>query len=599
VKSNEVSLVVHLQSNQIAFVQSYGLMPLQLSSWGGSAFSKTALKKLLISTSLINQKVSVRNVVASFPLPEPDEKQNPLIPYFSTLFDWASKKAHSLSNKQPNSTPCLVINLMPFTFPPSVADKIIEGLRIHLKVNSDFNHSRIHIIFLTRNSDSFLTSKWYADTIENDEYNVRFSLLDYKGYHRDGLSNSQHSIPRILFRNLLAGDKEWFYNELIYRTNTYIGHFGLSNSHVRTHYDLEEFLRNDAIIEFLCAEIEDYAKEYSNILLVYQGIEYVALQRLASEINKYSELIVDFAEFSTEFAKNRFDDYGGVLILTDIVNSGITLKNMYEKVVRSYGYSSRVLCYTIIAMLNSPTSSDELPYRLAACIKRVYYRNNHEDCLLCQIQQPYFEVKRQQDFRQVHRNQLTPYDFWEMVFDCKALRAAEKEASGRVLTYRVETVEMLKKYRTWLSNVIRAKHRDLLPTSDITRILTVYEPGGKAFSKLLCDALQVSPDTVLAIPRSDLEKAEIASTKIERPNSLRGETILLADDGINQGHTIRMLANYARRHGGNTIAASVLDNRLGEMQLKRLQVTIGNILIISLYSWPGEVVQYTQGVLTI
>jgi adenine/guanine phosphoribosyltransferase-like PRPP-binding protein len=483
----------------------------------------------------------------------------------------------------------LVVNLMPFSFPSSVADKIIKGLRKCLESTPASRKAGVHITFLVRNAFVFQGSHFYQDTVEDPSYSVRFSLIDYRGYSCEGVSPVRKPVPRGTFHNVLAGDYDWFYRQLVYGTNAYIGHFVLPNSHVRTHYDLTDFVREDSVFEYLYQKINDVVGERSNVVVVFHGIERVALQRLGSQLVRHSNRFADAMDFQGELRVEDLSGADAVLVLTDIVNTGRSLREVYEKVCALRGSKEGVICYSVISMQNT---ASQVKFSSAAQVRRDFYAKDAGKCTLCQLGQPATEVVKAEDFRVVQPAQLTPYDFWEMVYDCKAMRRKEAEQTGRILAYRVETTEIIERYSHWLKTVLKERFDSALPKRVPTKILTVRERGGVAFSGLVCRALGLSTKVVLPVTRAELERLMLPNGQPAEPGLLAQERVLLVDDGINEGNTLRMLSNYCTKHGADPIGVAVLDSRLGEEEMQKLRYYIGRGPIVCLYQWPGKIIHY-------
>jgi adenine/guanine phosphoribosyltransferase-like PRPP-binding protein len=406
------------------------------------------------------------------------------------------------------------------------------------------------------------------------------------------MSQVRKPIGRELFHNMLVGNDKWFYRQLVYGTNAFIGHFIMPNSHVRTHYDLTEFVREDGIYEFLYRRIDETIGMRSNVIVVYHGIERVALQRLSSQLVRHSERFTDAIEFQGKIRPEDVMGADAVLILTDIVNTGRSVKEVYDKICALRESKEDVFCYSVIAMENSPEAGLGMEILAAARIQRKYYETDKKKCLLCQLAQPSTEVHKAEDFRVVHPDQLTPYDFWEMVFDCRALKRKEQEHTGRILAYRVETKDIIERYRHWLKNVLKYKLESAMPRRVPTKILTIREKGGVAFSALVCLALGLNTKVIMPVGRDELHRLMLPSAQTSEPGLLAQERVLLVDDGINEGNTIRMLSNYCTKHGADPIGVAVLDSRLGESELKRLRAYMGRAPIVYLYAWPGKVIHY-------
>lgn len=598
--SSSQIIVLHIPLEHIEFVSRKGLSPLQINSWRKELLSKSALKKLILANENSSpSRFRLKNISVTIQLPKEDNSNNELVKYFWDFFSFSFNKGIAEVKSAKISELRFVINLMPFSFPTSISDKIIKGLRKYLENEPKHKMKRLHLTFLTKNSLSFQDSLFYKDTINNKgKYNVTFHLIDYRGYSCEDISRTRKPISRELFKKSLVNihrkqtEEEWFYSRLIYETNTYIGHFLLPNSHVRTHYDLKDFVREDNIFEYLYSAITKIITGFSNVLLIYDGIESTALQRLSSQLQQHCDHINAIADFQRGVHRKDLASADAIIILTDIVNTGRSLKSAYDYICSMQGKKVNVICFSIIAMQNSPEDKCDISFLTASRVRREYYKNDPKQCVLCLLEQPSIEVRQAKDFEVVHPRQLTPFDFWEMVYDTKAMKQKEMEITGRILSYRVESVQIIKRYGNWLRNVINKKYLLSLPNRFPTKVLTVKEQGGIAFSNLICDALNISHTAVMPILREELRRLAMPNSRAENPGLLAQDRVLLADDGINEGNTIRQLANYCNKYGADPIGVVVLDNRLEEQDFQKLRTKLGRVPIIFLYGWPGKVLHH-------
>ena len=594
-------LVCHLPEIHIDFVKRKGLTPVQIESWKKTFLNKVPLKELLLCHESIQSKHSrVKNIYVSKYLAIPTDEQNALYQYFVNYFEWIfgyikkkKKENDSFFNKEYR----IVINLFPFTFCSSVADKIIRGLRLVVEKNSELLSSKHHIQILTRNSNSFKSSHFYKDTIENEKYSISFSLVDYKGFRTENLSNTNKLISRDYFYKTIKIDDQSFYNKLIYETNSYIGHFVLEDSHIRTHYDLKDFIRKDVVFERLYDSISNLLINYSNILILHTGIEDVALQNLCTQLSRYNESISMYLNAHNNSSETYLSEYLAgidcILILTDIVNSGTTIEKTHSSLINLIEDKIPIIFFSVITMANS---SSKFEIHESVKIKRDYYKPNPLECDLCKLGQPPIKINIVDDFKQIPNQQLTPFDFWEIVNDSKAFKEKETDNQGRLFAFRIDTFEVIKRYRCWLSNVIKSKYKKELSNRKPTAILTVDEKGGRAFAELVCDSLDLDKDIIIAIKREQLRKEIISSSIDSNSTIFSGKRVLLVDDGINDGGTIKMLSDYCIKNSTDPIAIFVLDSRLTAEQYHKLRNSIGRIPIISLYRWAGKVIRYSSSV---
>lgn len=593
--SRKISLF-YINRKHLQFLEAKGLTSLQNRSWRKKQVKTAALKRLLSAAEgLSATKDTLRSSYAQHEIPSDppySHDKEELISYFDELFSYAIKRM-KLDFKSIDSRSRLVLNLMPFSFPKSVADKIIQGLQRALKDNPIKSRDPLNIIFMTRNSFSFTESMHYQKVVSLKTFSVKFTIIDYRGYSCVNVSKTHRILQRSLFRDVIPLSEDDFYRKLIYGTNSLIGHYLLPNSHVRTHYDLKDFLREDDVFEYILNQIAGIIADYSNVIVVYTGLEYVALDTLVSQLSRFTDNISRYLTRSMLLNYTDIKTADGVLILTDIVNSGCTLTKVVKEIRSLRGLEGGLECYAIAAMLNSPPSIDGLPYKIAARIRREFYHPNVDSCPLCKIKQPEIKVLSLKDFK-VHNRQLTPYDFWEIVGDCNALKRAGPDSSGRILAYRIETEKIIRFYGEWLKNVIKAEYSATYSKRLPTKLLSVREPGGEAFARLIQVALNLDVSVTTSVQRNSLERLMTPSVLVENMNLFQGHSVLIVDDGINEGGTIRMLTNFCKRHGVDPMGVFVFDNRLEDKEQENLRTYMRRVPILELYRWPTRIRKLSQ-----
>jgi hypothetical protein len=584
-------VVLHLSEEHLPVLRKAGMSILQWRSWSRAAVHEDGFQELAFGLTAGTDDVGVRHIE----VPAVGSFGDDYVEYFAAIFRWALEQ---LQVPVVSDAPMrFVVNLMAFGIPRSVADKIIWGLRSALN-DLELNYWPVEVTFLTQLCQTFSKSAVYLETLDDPRYQeITFSLVDYRGRKYRGPELLADAVPRAVFGNVLACDDREFYKKLIFETNSYIGHFVLPNAHARTHYDLNDLVSQNAALEYLALGIERLLADYVSVFVVTQGLEVVALEKLVVHLERHCPAIVGHAMFGPEIDQWSDDlkSAEAVLVLTDIVLTGGTLQEAFRAVSGIRGDARDVVCHAIAAMRNSPSGESPVPYSEAARIRRDFFPSS-APCLLCEVGQPKTVVSSAHDFKVVHPEQLTPLDFWEMVKDCEALRRREPEATGRSLTYRVETKRMVRRYQSWLKNVVREKYKAYLETEvAITRVLTVNEETGLVFAGLVCDALGLDREALVAVDRQVLALMMLPNVRPEAARSLEGERVLLADDGINEGHTLRMLAAYCQKQVGDLAGAIVFDNRLDPAGTQSLRVALGRAHIVSLYHWAASVIHCEIG----
>ena len=486
-----------------------------------------------------------------------------------------------------------VLNLFCYWVPKTVAEKIVEGIRAFADSKGD--EGALNIVLLVRNRRSFLEADAYKALLQKWP-SASVSFVEYGGSRYNATGSKSSPIPRGAFLRALSVERAEFYSRLVFRSNAYLGHFKLANSHVRTHYDLEDFVREDIVYEQILAQLTELVPRDGTLAVVRHGLEVNALEQLATKLRADlgSRVIqsVHYAAPLPDWAASDIASADSVLLLTDVVNSGHSLEAAYLDLYEIRGRKGPVRCYSIAQMSNTPA----LPFDLmcGTKIRRPFYEPG--DCVLCRLEQPATDVSSLIDFRTVHPTQLTPLDFWEMVYDCHAMERRQVGPSGSLLPFRVETGLLVTRYGKWLRNVVAAK----CSTADFggqppSSILTVEEEppsrsSGRAFAEIVKRALRIERAGIRSVARSELR-----SESLNRPiaeNELGRERVLMVDDGINGGETMRGLALYAFNRGATLAGAVVIDNRLEKHELDRLRRSAKiDGEIVTLYDWPSEVSQ--------
>jgi len=189
-------------------------------------------------------------------------------------------------------------------------------------------------------------------------------------------------------------------------------------------------------------------------------------------------------------------------------------------------------------------------------------------------------------------DQLTPFDFWELVAETKALDKDVPDPQGRELHYRIDTSKIFNQYAHWLGNVIRHKCNITWPNVKPDTICTVKEQSGKEgggvkFAKLVSQSLNVKKIT--SIERDDLNRVTPGGgLPTGAYNPFEGkDNVLIVDDGINYGITMKKLIAYCKTAGATILGVLVFDNRLDEQAITKIRYQMGRAELVSLYEWPA------------
>jgi adenine/guanine phosphoribosyltransferase-like PRPP-binding protein len=487
----------------------------------------------------------------------------------------------------------IVLNFFPFSITKTIVDKLSLGLKKALKTLSR-NLAKVPIVVLTRNSNSFIESEIFSDIINNKEITNRVIVIDnYREFLNceNSKIKKERKLPKDILRGLLKSKEKDIYNTLIYHTNSYIGHFDLNSSHVRTHYDLYDFVANDMIIEYLIDSIEEVTNGFKKILVFDIGLEHASTRTLATKFamkSKRNRIFepISGRQFEEYKFKEKLRDFDCILIITDIVNSGSTLRNLVGQIEKFNKNSCIIKIFSIAIMKNTEielTAKHKINTKIV--IQREYYPPKKDKCILCQLKQPITKVEQSDQFKKIQNIQLTPLDFWEIVKDSKALRINEKDAQNRKFLFRIDTIRIIDKYKKWLKNVIDYKYKNEWHSVLPNLIFTVKENEGINFSMLVADSIGIDPDKILPIDRDILKKiAPNSNVKeiLKIPDNLN--RILLVDDGINSGSTIRSLIEVCRAINIAPIGAITLDSRLSHSNVEGIEHHMSG-KIISLYDW--------------
>lgn len=572
----------------------YGITePKQWLPWAPESRNDSGWSYLLVEAGLTHTpaiNVSPTRIL-------PDGEPQCLEEFFESTLD-ALKAALGRATRHTTHTRFILLNLMPFTLCITLIDKIVNGI-LRSNARTAFS-SECHLIFFLRNIDILFKSSAFQHACRTKGFGIiDVSAIDFRGYGATfviGAPRRDFQVARRAFAGILPTTREKVHRSLVFETNTHLGHFILPNSHIRTHYDLSDFIARDNVWEYILSVLSHTVEEYSPILAVGTGLEKDAVVRMGQQLvtSIADQAIIDFAYCpdppTVQAAlQNWSQTYAIALVLSDIVNSGTTLSGVVEALRRHNFHERPIRVFTVARMQNSPQYIADLPLVAAVDIPREYYPPKAEECLLCGLQQPYKQVTSAQDFVHVDEAQLTPFDFWEIVHDASALQEGATDLQQRHFSFRVDTNRLIKRYGRWLENVIRDKAQRRWPSTRPDLLCTVEEESGMAFASLVSKALGGVPIT--AVPRENLRGATLAGhpfSDLVKRLSCHGTRVLLVDDGINYGKTLGRLIIVCRVAGAAIMGAIVFDCRLADTDVKSLCRQMGSAPLLSLYTWPSR-----------
>lgn len=171
---------------------------------------------------------------------------------------------------------------MPFHLSTTLVDKIAQALT--KAIPSTSIPAATPLVFLTRNIDWFSKSAVLRSAFKGGDLPKKVVAIDVRGYVLicdDRNENwATKSLTRASFQRALRVQQNTFYESLIRETKFYLGHFALENSHIRTHYDLNEFVRRDNVLEHLNALLGSLIDGYEQVTILGVGLERNAVMHL-------------------------------------------------------------------------------------------------------------------------------------------------------------------------------------------------------------------------------------------------------------------------------------------------------------------------------
>ncbi len=389
---------------QLFLLRKYGISEAHASSWMAQTRNKDGVVDLFLSAGIISDRTTVSIVDISASLYDFEAPLDEFISEF-TLRCLKGLDDFLLSNqKSENDLPIrnISLNLLPFTISRTLADKISYGLYTAIR-EKDTSYKEISITVFTRNTDSFVKSNRFRYLLKSGNFPNEIYIIGYNRraiLFKGGEFVSEVEIPEPNFNKILNFTKKDLYRALVFETNSYIGHFNLQSSHARTHYDLFDFVTRDRISQDLLSRLKSLVYDGQRITVFGIGLENASIDHLgykfvASEPDnrKYEPLTGRHME--TYEIKRHIENSDLVLILTDIINSGNTIKKFLDKLSNFNEHNIPIKIFSIAAMRSSDTklpSGHEI--YTAITIKRDHYPADENLCLLCKLKQPIIDVQR-------------------------------------------------------------------------------------------------------------------------------------------------------------------------------------------------------------
>lgn len=567
----------------------FGVSEVEGHSWKESDRKKSGLHLLLKETGFDTGRLIA---YSEFPLGIADPCSD-LVDYFSNFAMLLDQHVQSALTASNNAESVLVLNLMPFYLSTTRIDKIVYGLYNESTLMNRFQV----VVLLLRNIDWVLKSIEFQKIRLSEKFAAKTIAVDIRCFGASFSHDEQtvnFEISRAPIRAMLDTEYNTVYRSLIYETNSFIGHFALRASHVRTHYDLTEYIRRDNIWEYLHEKFTQLVADNRSVLIIGVGIENAVIHRIGEQIKTLlgERVRVDFSpvfELSAiqEIIVDWHKRYDIAIVVTDIISTGETVK-LWINALKDQGQGGSIGAFAVARMKNSPETILGVPISTGVVIKRDFYSSDPTQCPLCNLCQPKIPVLKAEDFCQVADGQLTPYDFWELASEAKALKRDIPDPQGRSLDYRIDTVRIFRDYGRWLGNVIRYKFTQTWPNIKPDAICTVAEPTGIGFARLVGKSLNVK--RIVDIGRDYLRRVTPGGGLPEAVVSpfVGQEKVLVVDDGINYGHTMSHLITFCMAAGTVPMGGMVFDNRLHVSDIMRIRAKMGYARLVSLYDWPAS-----------
>jgi len=620
-------LLVEIKQNDIELskLSTLGIRSLQAESWRHKSKNITSFINLIKYVGVIDEIPERQERIYILPVnvcEYVNDDIHDITEYFHKLVIKAFENFGLETNQNEELPDIIIFNFMPFLFRPANGNRIIQGI---LKGLTNFRQlSRICIIFFVQQHTLFSGSEQLSYGIQSNEGPNKVVIIDLNGYAvtiersyeetQTEPIKSKKDIPRTLFKEILHfEDEKSFRNALVYETNLNIGHFDVRSCHVRTHYDLVDFIRRDNVFEHLYNEFYNITDNFNGISIISTGLEDEALTIFGNRIesankNDIRAKISDKKQLREVFWRGHFSsndlfnqkksvekwirDSDCLFLLTDVVNTGSTifkLKYELENFLKDIKKTKiKIQLYSIIKMNNSPK---EIPS--SVFINRPFYPSNSFQCPLCMLNQPINRINPstwKMDFRCVSPYQLTPLDFWELVQDCQSLKRDMPYLAGGKLIHRVDTPKLIQRYKNWLSNIIKFKYSSAWGEKLPEKIITLKGEPSEGYARFIVNALSKPKKDIICIPREVINEEGSLPDYLElqlKNLQKKKKDILLVDDGINRGSTAKKLIKYINKYKLSIMGFFILDSRLNEKQSQEIESSMNDGKLVCLYNWPS------------
>ena len=195
-----------------------------------------------------------------------DEQPGSLAQYFLLIGDQLSRRLQQLTESGAAAGP-VVLNLMTLLPSSSRLDRIVDGLF----PSTPRAFGLPPLLLLNRNVDLLLRSSSLQRALDEGRVPEGCVAVDARGFAARFHTASrveQFEVERGPFRAILSPSPEKLYRSLVFGTNTYIGHYKLPDSHVRTHYDLREFIQRDDTWEYCYSHLLDLIGDAERALCI-------------------------------------------------------------------------------------------------------------------------------------------------------------------------------------------------------------------------------------------------------------------------------------------------------------------------------------------
>lgn len=611
-------------SIEIDFLYKKGIRERQVNTWKHSQRTEDAFKDIITRAGLVSQTTPHNLTPVQIPIYAYEPGINHIEDYFGLYIKYLIEKmglGDLLSSKK-DIPDVIAFNLIPFFMSVTKASRIARGIATILAVTSELKNQTL--LFITSQHTLFSESPELIDLSKIDNGPSVVSIIDFEGNfctysnHNgifkidDGKLNARDARDKVLVHS-----EDSLKIALAYDTNMNIGHFDLGSCHVRTHYDLEDFVTYDNVFETIYKKFTDTVKDFKKIHIIATGLEDEALNIIGNRILYNTENDIKMQQGDTsdsdriewhshfsydqlignpEMLKRISSESECILLLTDVTNTGGTVNKLKDYIEGAIFKNldltdeskdwSKIILFSIVKMNNSPRDIIE-----CVEISRPYLPNDSKLCPLCILNQPLNKVSPENwkhDFRIVDQEQLTPLDFWELVEDCKAFQPTFIKNSEKKFL-RVKTKIIIRRYRKWLKTLIREKYRLKWNDKNPNAIITVDEETGKKFASVFMEALDLPENILLAIHKDILSKKipppTILLEKIEQFSSISANALFL-DTGVNTGGTMKLMKDYFLEFEIFPYGAFVLDNRLSTEKMKNVLGPEFVAKFESLYTWP-------------